>query len=91
MNRFKIFIALLLLFCNIPQSDSWAQNTISLLSRALDKVEQGTSKVVGQVFKEKQVEAPVPEANQQSATEKDAGGDAGLSGANQERQMHRLG
>jgi outer membrane protein OmpA-like peptidoglycan-associated protein len=69
MNRLKIFIALLLLFCNIPQSDCWAQNTISLLGRARDKVEQGSRKVVDQIFKEKQGEEPVQDANQQSASD----------------------
>jgi outer membrane protein OmpA-like peptidoglycan-associated protein len=65
MNKFKISIALMLL-CGSMSQAVWAQLSSSLLSRTRSKVEQETRKVVDQVLKDRQVEAPEPEASQQS-------------------------
>ena len=69
MNKIKIFFALVLLCCNMPQSDLWAQITSSLLSKTRSKVEQATNKAVEKIFKDKAVEESEPDAAQQSSTD----------------------
>ena len=65
MNKLKILIALLLFCCNMPQSDSLAQITSSLMGRVRSKVEHETNKVIDKAFNGKPEEASVPVTKQE--------------------------